>query len=214
MINKPEHCNFYLYRAWQCMTGTTRHQQHPDSTSGIQTFQCTSHIFKKRSGDNGNIWGSSRRWYLLSILVKRMFMRNTWSREFRQQLWPRLYSPTAAAGEKKGKWGLGIGTGKKSENDLKVANSSWARSGIRCISPASWSKKSILLFNLLFCLIYSSVSQADNIHFCLASDRKKIQVNLANDAQISPSSSIFSPLVTHLNIKYNNRRQRMSAWGE
>lgn len=48
MINKPEHCNFYLYRAWQCMTGTTRHQQHPDSTSGIQTFQCTSHIKKKK----------------------------------------------------------------------------------------------------------------------------------------------------------------------
>lgn len=160
----------------------------------------TQPISKMEWRQQGNSGNSSR--YLRSILVKWIFMKNTWSREFRQQVSPRLYSPTASAGEKKRKWDVGIGAGKESENYLKAASSScmglviqWSAS---CHSVIQWSAS---WSDLKKHSIYSSVAQADNVWFCLATDWKKNQVDLANDAQISPSSSVFSPLITHLNIK-------------
>jgi len=58
------------------------------------------HIKKdqRQWGNNRTISGSSSRQYLRSIFVKCMFIRNTWSREFRQQVCPMLYNPTAPVG--------------------------------------------------------------------------------------------------------------------
>lgn len=120
-------------------------------------------------------------------------MRNTWSREFRQQLCPTLYSPIASVGRKKEE----VRTGDRyKKRKLKLFESGKLLLHIFShpvyrpsilVRPEGVQSILMLLKQITFIFVWQLTG--------------KIQVSLDYDTRMSPSSSIFSPLITHLNIK-------------
>lgn len=185
-----------------CMTDTIRQRpcwmswKHLASTLMIQAFKCTSHRKKewRQQSNNESILGSSNQWYLRSIFVKCIFMKNTWSREFRQQLCPTLYSPIASVGTEKEEVSPGNRYKKRKwqllESDkllLHVFSHSGYRTSISVRPEKVFSPILMLLKQITSIFVWHLTG--------------KIQISLDYGAQMSPSCSLFSPFITHLNIK-------------